>query len=78
MVDSRVRIGLSEEYLNTNKITTDAGPVHNEVVEVANLSKTAFGDLRVAELSPIFQVSFEFTVTNTEISDFYEYGLEVK
>lgn len=28
---------------------------------------TAFGDLRVAELSPIYQVSFESTVTNTEI-----------
>ncbi|MCK5445221.1 MAG: hypothetical protein KAI73_06320 [Rhodospirillaceae bacterium] len=32
-----------------------------------NLPLTAFDDLRVAELSPIFQVSFEFTVTNTEI-----------
>lgn len=28
---------------------------------------TAFGDLRTAELSPIFQASFEYTVTNTQI-----------
>lgn len=28
---------------------------------------TAFGDLRTAELSPVFQTSFEYTVTNTEI-----------
>lgn len=41
--------------------------VHDEVVELANFPLTAFGDVRVAELSPIFQVSFEFTVTNTEI-----------
>lgn len=35
--------------------------------EITNLPLTAFGDLRVAELSPIIQISFEFTVTNTEI-----------
>lgn len=28
---------------------------------------TAFGDLRTAELSPIVQISFEYTVTNSEI-----------
>jgi hypothetical protein len=28
---------------------------------------TAFGDLRIAELTPVFQASFEYTVTNTEI-----------
>lgn len=32
-----------------------------------NLPVTAFGDLRVAELSPVIQVSFEYTVTNEEI-----------
>lgn len=30
---------------------------------------TAFGDLRVAELSPIFQGSFEYTVDNTELTE---------
>lgn len=30
---------------------------------------TAFGDLRVSELSPIFQGSFEYTVDNTELLD---------
>lgn len=34
-----------------------------------NFPLTAFGDLRVAELSPFFQVSFEYTVTNTEIGE---------
>lgn len=36
--------------------------------EVNNLPETAFGDLRVAELTPQFQGSFEYTVDNTEIS----------
>lgn len=31
--------------------------------------KTAFGDLRTAELSPIFQQSFEYTVDNTELTN---------
>ena len=30
---------------------------------------TAFGDLRIAELSPIFQYSYEYTVDNTELSN---------
>ena len=33
-----------------------------------NLPLTAFGDLRTAELSPIFQGSFEYTVDNTELT----------
>lgn len=32
------------------------------------LPLTAFGDLRVAELSPIFQGSFEYTVDNTDLN----------
>jgi len=31
------------------------------------IPKTAFGEILTAELSPIFQLSFEYTVTNTEI-----------
>ena len=30
---------------------------------------TAFGDLRTAELSPVFQGSFEYTVDNTELTE---------
>lgn len=37
--------------------------------EIDNQPLTAFGDLRVAELSPIFQGTFEYTVENTEILD---------
>lgn len=37
------------------------------VVET-NLPLTIFGDLRTAELSPIFQGSFEYTVDNTELN----------
>jgi len=33
----------------------------------SDLPLSAFGDLRVVELSPIMQISFEYTVTNTEI-----------
>ncbi len=33
-----------------------------------NLPKSAFGDLRTVELSPIFQGSFEYTVDNTRLN----------
>ena len=33
-----------------------------------SLPLTAFGDLRTAELSPIFQYTFEYTVDNTELT----------
>ena len=32
-----------------------------------HIPKTAFGDVRTAELSPIFQYSFEYTVDNTDL-----------
>lgn len=35
---------------------------------IANFPTSAFGDLRVAELSPIFQGSFEYTVDNTDLN----------
>lgn len=38
-----------------------------ESISVSNNPLTAFGDLRVAPLSPIFQYSFEYTVTNTAL-----------
>ena len=38
-------------------------------VDSVSLPLTAFGDLRVAELTPIYQLSFESTVTNTEIGE---------
>lgn len=34
---------------------------------MVGLPLTAFGDLRTAELSPVYQLSFEYTVDNTEI-----------
>lgn len=42
-------------------------PVDNMGQLKTSLPLTAFGDLRVAELSPVYQVSFEYTVTNGEI-----------
>ena len=36
-------------------------------IDVNNFPLTAFGDLRTAELSPIFQQSFEYTVDNTAL-----------
>lgn len=36
--------------------------------EFESLPLTAFGDLRIAELSPIVQGSFEYTVDNTELN----------
>lgn len=52
-------------FLSFKQVPT--GDTHPLPVAVKNSPLTAFGDVRVAELSPIFQVSFEFTVTNTEI-----------
>lgn len=37
-------------------------------VNMDKLPLTAFGDLRTAELTPVFQGTFEYTVTNTEIT----------
>ena len=39
----------------------------NYTTTTKDLPLTAFGDLRTAELSPVLQISFEYTVTNTEI-----------
>lgn len=36
-------------------------------IEISN-PLTAFGDLRIAELSPLFQESFEYTVDNTDLT----------
>jgi hypothetical protein len=33
MTESRIQVGASQDYLNTNKITTGAGEVQNEIVE---------------------------------------------
>lgn len=51
---------------------TDGGVYNNVGVDGdgflhVSLPMTAFGDLRTAELSPIIQVTFDATVTNTEI-----------
>ena len=44
-------------------------PVDSEGHLHTDIPTTAFGDVRTAELSPIFQNSFEYTVTNTEIGN---------
>lgn len=51
---------------------TEGGDYLNVPLDVGgklktSLPLTAFGDLRTAELSPVFQASFEYTVSNTEI-----------
>jgi len=42
-------------------------PVDHDGHLATDVPLTAFGDLRVAELSPVFQTSFEYTVSNTQI-----------
>jgi len=42
-------------------------PVDHDGHLATDVPLTAFGDLRTAELSPVFQTSFEYTVDNTEI-----------
>jgi len=34
MTDSKIQVGISDDYLNSNLVETDAGLVHNEVVEL--------------------------------------------
>ena len=48
---------------NIAEVTSD-----NKLQVDVNFPLTAFGDLRTAELSPIFQGSFEYTVLNTELN----------
>lgn len=50
---------------NTFRAEGVGGPIH--VLEKSNV-KTAFGELLVAQLSPIFQNSFEYTVSNTALN----------
>jgi hypothetical protein len=53
-----------------NNIVEVIQPSTNPVLNVSDsdLALTAFGDLRVAELTPIIQNSFEYTVDNTDIT----------
>lgn len=43
-------------------------PANSTETAITNLPLTAFGDLRTAELTPQFQLSFEYTISNTEIT----------
>jgi len=52
---------------STNKSGLSTGNTSSEVSIAGPL--TAFGDLRVAELNPLFQLSFEYTVDNTATID---------
>jgi len=52
MADSKIQVGFSDDYLNTNTVTTSAGLVHNEVVETNNvISTTSFNSLDAANLA---------------------------
>ena len=44
------------------------GTFNNKPLPVSETAKTAFGDLRVAELSPVFQGSFDYTVDTTDLN----------
>lgn len=41
----------------------------NQAAILNKIPVSAFGDLRTSELSSIFQGSFEYTVSNTEITE---------
>ncbi len=59
--------GVTRTDTGSSVTGTPSSGTPGQAVYVGNQPLTAFGDLRVAELSPIFQASFEYTVTNTEI-----------
>jgi hypothetical protein len=44
MVDSSLEVGDTGQYLNTNKVTTDAGEVHNEVIDQGNIVSPSVED----------------------------------
>jgi len=61
IITRSVLVGKTRGGVYKNVPVDLAGHLHTDV------PTTAFGDLRVAELSPIYQISFEYTVDNTEI-----------
>jgi len=44
MTDSRIQVGTSQEYLNTNTVTTSVGSVHNEVIDQGNVISPSVED----------------------------------
>ncbi len=55
MVESRIRVGNTKDYLNTNEVPNTKGQwVHNEIVEVANLPFDGFGRMRVSQPVNLF------------------------
>lgn len=63
----------STHYPNFQLVTIENGvatPVNlSNPISVSGFPLTAFGDLRTAELSPIFNGSFNYTVDNTDLND---------
>lgn len=62
------RLILSHSATNSMKLSQHVCVAGGRAGLDMNLPLTAFGDLRVAELSPIFQSTFEYTVNNTDIT----------
>ncbi len=48
MADDKLQVGTTNEYLNTNKVTTSAGDVHNEVIDHGNFISGADKNSRAA------------------------------
>jgi len=87
MTESRIQVGISDDYLNTNKITTSAGKVHNEIVELYSFESTVntTTDILAASATftgdweqnnqPDFMVSLKTDVAGTLYVDFSNDGV---
>lgn len=59
MTESRIQVGASQDYLNTNKITTSAGEVHNEIVELYSFESTGNTTTDILAASATFTGAWE-------------------
>tara|TARA_R110000823_G_C15905775_1_gene497318 strand:+ start:53 stop:1282 length:1230 start_codon:yes stop_codon:yes gene_type:complete len=59
MAESRIQVGASQDFLNTNKVTTSAGEVHNEIVEQYSFESTVNTTFTPLEASATFTGEWE-------------------
>ncbi|MDB4725938.1 hypothetical protein OAF54_00785 [bacterium] len=71
MTDSRLPVGGSGEYLNTRKVTTDAGEVHNEVVETNNY----YSPIGVNSTQTPLAAGATFQGTSEDVGDYSRVGV---
>lgn len=59
MTASRIQVGASQDFLNTNKVTTSAGEVHNEIVELYSFQSTSNTSTDALDADATYTGTFE-------------------